>query len=1034
MAIQFSESDLETSLISRLIELGYVYASDNAWAVERSLNTFINEETLFESLKKINPKTKNVILEEVVKTVKNINVPSLFERNNKFHNYLTDGVVVEDHSERVNPLVKLIDYDNISNNIFEVYNQLKFKEYHSARIPDVIIYINGLPLVVFELKSLEVRQDTCFLENAYKQLGEDSEDGGYRYDIPTLFNYNAFLVMSDGATSKLGTLTSDYARYNEWKSKDGEQGYKKNFTKKLDTLLDGVFTPIRLCDIIKNNLFFMHKNKEKPVKILAQYHQYFGVLKAYSSIKDNVKPKGKGKAGIIWHTQGSGKSYSMVMLSHRLISDTSFGNPTIVVMTDRNDLDEQLYGTFANSAWYLRTKPVLVKSRKDLIKKIGAVQEGGIFFTTIQKFDKDNIVPNTRNNIIVLSDEAHRSHYGLDEKIKITKGENGSIETESIYGYEKYIRDALPNATFLGWTGTPVETKDHSTSDVFGNVIDTYDMTQSVEDGSTVKIYYESRLAKVNLDEKILKKIDEYYHTLAEQQAPYYFIERSKESLSTLETIVGAKERLELVAKDIYAHYSERKAILNGKAMVVCMSRKIAFDLYNTLMRIAPELKERTSLIVTESNKDSKEMRDLFKDSEYRKRQAEEFKKKDGKLKIAIVVDMWLTGFDVVDLDVMYIDKKMKGHTLMQAIARVNRVFSGKESGLVVDYIGIKRALNSALNKYTKRDKELNLKDIQESAKVVLDEKLSVLDEMLHSVNKAGFFGNKEAERFKAVQNGADFVLTNEETKKEYLKLAKQLKNANVVALGILDSTYRQKVLYYITVRYFIQKIEYEPDGGKFNPADINKKIIDLISEAIKGDEVRVLTKVNTAGTNRSVWDLLTAEKIEELRKTNPPHIFIKIMERLLKEAVAEYRGYNLVKAKEYSDRLRKVLEIYNTREDDTKTDLTIIGLKVFAEDMVKDETTAKKNRLSGRERAFYDALATNKSALELIGDDLLRIVAIELKGIVEEYATVDWSRKENTRAKMRIQIKKVLKKYKYPPDYREEAIKRVIDQAEYMM
>jgi type I restriction enzyme R subunit len=505
----------------------------------------------------------------------------------------------------------------------------------------------------------------------------------------------------------------------------------------------------------------MHKNKEKPIKILAQYHQYFGVKKAYESISNNKKPNGKGKAGIIWHTQGSGKSYSMVMLSHRLISDVSLGNPTIVVMTDRNDLDNQLFGTFTNSCQYLRTKPVAVNSRKDLIKKLAKVQEGGIIFTTIQKFDKDNISPNTRNNIIVLSDEAHRSHYGLDEKIKVTKGVGGALETKSVYGYEKYIRDALPNATFLGFTGTPVETKDHSTSDIFGDIIDTYDMTQSVEDGSTVKIFYESRLAKVNLDEKILKKIDDYYHTLQEEQAPYEVIERSKQSLSNLETIVGAKERLKLVAKDIYTHYSERKDILNGKAMIVCMSRKIAFDLYNILIRIAPELKEKTSLIVTESNKDSQEMRDLFRDSQYRKTQAEEFKKKDAKLKIAIVVDMWLTGFDVVDLDVMYIDKKMEGHTLMQAIARVNRVFSGKESGLIVDYIGIKGALNAALNRYTARDKKLNLKDVKDSAKTILDEKVSVLDEMFHKVDKKGFFENTKTERFKAIQNGADFVLTN---------------------------------------------------------------------------------------------------------------------------------------------------------------------------------------------------------------------------------------------------------------------------------
>lgn len=420
----------------------------------------------------------------------------------------------------------------------------------------------------------------------------------------------------------------DYTRYNEWKSRDGEVGFKKNYAYKLDVLLDGMFTPERLLDILKNNLFFINKDKEKPIKILTQYHQYFGVLKAFNSVRTSKKPDGDGKAGIIWHTQGSGKSFSMVMLAHRLITDISLNNPSIIVMTDRNDLDNQLFTTFAIAAEYLRTKPVKVESRTDLLLKVSAVKEGGIFFTTIQKFDKDRIIPNTRNNVIVLSDEAHRSHYGIDEKIKVTKNNNGSIDTESVYGYEKYIREALPNAIFLGFTGTPVETNDHSTSEIYGKIIDTYDMTQSVEDGSTVKIFYESRLAKVYLDDKILKEVDEYYKSLADDGAPDELIEESQKRMSRMEVIVGDADRLRLVANDIYAHYSERKDILNGKAMIVCMSRKIAFDLYNLFIGLAPELKEQTAVIVTESNKDSEAKRELFKDAEYRKRQSEEFKKR----------------------------------------------------------------------------------------------------------------------------------------------------------------------------------------------------------------------------------------------------------------------------------------------------------------------------------------------------------------------------------------------------------------------
>ena len=468
--------------------------------------------------------------------------------------------------------------------------------------------------------------------------------------------------------------------------------------------------------------------------------------------------------------------------------------------------------------------------------------------------------------------------------------------------------------------------------------------------------------------------------------------------------------------------------------MIVCMSRKIAAKLYNILVELAPELKEQIALVVTESNKDNEEERKLFKDKAYRENAAKEFKRKDGSVKIAIVVDMWLTGFDVTDLDVMYIDKMMKGHNLMQAIARVNRVHAGKESGLIVDYLGIKRYLEEALNIYTARDKELNLKDIQEAAKSILDEKLSIFDELFYKVDKKGFFGGSHAIRLQAIQNGADFVFSTEDLKKAYLQITKQLKDVYVVALGALDEDYKKKVLYYLAVRHFIQKIERGTLPNHITPDKINEHVTRLIAEAIKGDEVEILTKVEDPQENRDIWDLLSEEKVEKLRQANPPHVFIKIMERLLKEAVREYRGYNLVKAKEYSERLRKLLEAYNTREDDLKTDLTIVGLIAFSQEMVESESYSKKNNLSGRERAFYDALVANKSAVELMSDDILRVMAIELKEIVEKYATVDWSKKKDTRAKMRMQIKRLLKKYNYPPDFTEEAISRVVDQAEFMM
>ena len=1032
--IKFTESSLEVAIIEQLTELGYDYAIDtDQWCLSRALDSFINEELLLERLSVINPGVKVSVLEQAIAMLKNIDNPSLFERNHIVHKWLTDGIQIDDYHSDVNPLVRFIDFDNIKNNVFQVANQLKFKESRNLRIPDVIIFVNGIPLVVFELKSIEYNEDT-FIERAYEQLGRNGEADGYRFDIPTLFNYNAFLVISDGANNKVGTLTSDITRYNEWKSVDGEIGYKKNYAYKLDVLLNGLLKPERLLDVIKNDLFFMNSDKEKPIKILAQYHQYFGVKKAYDSIKRSLKPQGDGKAGIVWHTQGSGKSFSMVMLAHKLITDVEMKNPTIVVLTDRNDLDNQLFGTFSNAAEFLRTRPVQVESREDLLSKIGEIKEGGIVFTTLQKFDKNNIVPNKRTNIVVISDEAHRSHYGIDEQIVYKKNPDGTFTSISKYGYAKYIRDALPEATYIGFTGTPVESGDHSTSAIFGKTVDTYDMMQSVEDGSTVKIFYESRLAKVWLDDGKLKEIDKYYDDLANQNVSEDVIEESKSKWSSMEVIIGDNDRLHLLASDILKHYNERKDVLNGKAMIVCMSRKIAAKLYYQIIGLAPELKEKIALVVTESNKDTDEERKLFKDKAYRENAAKEFKRKDGSIKIAIVVDMWLTGFDVTDLDVMYIDKPMKGHNLMQAIARVNRVNVGKESGLIVDYIGIKRSLEEALNTYTARDKELNLRDIQDTAKSILEEKLSILDEMFFHVDKKGFFGGTNSVRLKAIQNGADFVLSTDDIKKAYLQLTKQLKDAYVVAIGILDEDYKKKVLYYLAVRHFVQKVERGNLPTNITPESINKHVEELIAEAIKGDEVEILTKVEDTEQNRDIWDLLSEEKVEKLRQSQPPHVFIKIMERLLKEAVREYRGYNLVKAKEYSERLRKLLEAYNTREDDLKTDMTIVGLIAFSQEMVEDEAYAKKNNLTGRERAFYDALVANKSAVELMSDDILRVMAMELKAIVEEYATVDWSKKKDTRAKMRMQIKRLLKKYNYPPDYTEEAISRVVDQAEFMM
>lgn len=1028
----YNEHELERTIIELLKEKGYTYIdSDDYWVENRKLNDFIIEEDLRDSLERINKGVSRSIFDEIVNKVKYLEALSFIDKNKIFHNYLIDGITVEDYNSASNPLIKLIDFDNAENNIFKVANQIKFNEGRETRIPDILIYINGLPLILFELKSIEQRKDAT-IEQAFEQIGGSSTNDGYRYDIPTIFNYNAFCIISDGANNRIGTITSTFERYSEWKSVNGEMGYDSNNTHKLDIMIDGVFTKERLLDILKNNIFFMEKDKEEPIKIISQYHQYFGVRKAEQSIKKHLRPNGDGKAGIIWHTQGSGKSFSMVMLTHRLMKDPILNNPTIIVLTDRNDLDDQLYTTFSNAKEYLRNTPVKITSRKDLLEKIEQTKENGIFFATLQKIDKDNIVPNNRNNIIVISDEAHRSHYGLDEKIKMVKNDSNEYDLRATYGYEKYLRDALPNATFIGFTGTPVQNKDKDTTAIFGDIIDTYDMTQSIEDGSTVKLFYESRLAKVWLDDNKLKEIDQYYEDLQDEGVQTDLIEMSKSSMSRMEVLLGDESRLKLLANDIITHYESRKGILNDKAMIVCMSRKIAYNLYNLILGIRPNYKDIMQLIVTESNKDDELMRNALMSKKERDKIAEDFKNKNGKTKIVIVVDMWLTGFDVQDLDVMYLDKPMKEHTLMQAIARVNRVFPGKESGLIVDYVGISKYLDEALNTYTKRDRETNLTDIRNTAYMLIKENLSILDEWFYKINVDGFKTDNELQKYRLIQEGTDFVLENDKRKNEYLSITKIIKGAYVMALGMITTEEKNKISYYLGVRHFIMKLDYSKNPVSLTK--VNEKVAELLAEAIKSDEVKVLTKIGE-DDGVTIWDLLKKEKIEELRKSNPPHVFIKLIDRLLTEAIKETRKNNLVKSKEYSERLRNLLSKYNDRSDDGfDVEMTIVGLMAFSEDILSDEEEAAKNNLKGRERAFYDALTADDKAKLLMEDETLKLIASKLKDIVEEYATVDWSKKKSTQAKMRVQIKRLLNEYGYPPEYNEEATKRVIDQAEFMM
>lgn len=1027
------ESDIEEAIIELLKNKNYDFIDENdLWISDRSLDEFINKELLFECLKKINNIDDDNIINEVINTITRLENPSLFERNFTFHKYLIDGITVESKDYAINPLIRLLDFENVDNNTFQVCHQVKFNEGRNNRIPDVIIYINGLPLIVMELKNFSEDATKAMLEDAYDQLGGCSEHDGYRYDIPTLFNYNTFLVISDGVTTKVGTLTSKIDRFNEWKSIAGEKGYDSSCVTQLNILIDGLFEKTRLLDVIKNNLFFIQDKNDKPIKIMAQYHQYFGVNKAFDSILKTIKPNGSGKAGIIWHTQGSGKSFSMVMLAHRLLISQDLHVPTIVLLTDRIDLDDQLYKTFFSARQYLKCEPEIATSREDLVKKLTKIKQGGIILTTVGKFDKENLPKNERNNIIVMTDEAHRGHYGLYETVHYEKNkETDEMEAVFKYGVEKYIRDALPNATFIGFTGTPVATKDKQTTDIFGEIIDTYDMTQSVIDGSTVKLYYESRIAKVWTDENILHQIDEYYNDIENnERADANSIERSKAEMSKIKVILEDDDMINLFANDIVEHYEERKDFLNGKAMIVCQTRVAAAKLYKKILELRPQYKDKTILVVTESNKDNEELRELFGNSNYRKELAEEFKKENSKYKIAIVCDMWLTGFDVPDLDVMYFIKRLKSYNLMQAIARVNRVFPGKPYGLVVDYLGLDKALDEALTEYTDRDRENNCQDVKEEIYTILKEKLSILNEMFYKVDKSKFYSTNSLDRFTAIQDGTQFVLSDKKREDAFISdLSITIKQAFVVCGGIVTLEEKNDVYYYLAIRSYILKLRTRV--GTVSTKEMNDFVSSLLADAIKGDEVKVLTK---ADDNVNVIDLLSEEKIEELRKKNPPLIFVEIVKKLLERAIAESRKNNFFKSQEYSKRLRRILEKYNDRDNLFTPEATIVDLVNFAGEMVQDEKEANKLGIFGRERAFYDALIRDKSAQELLNDETLKLIAHELKDVVEEYALTDWSNKESTRARMRTNIKECLKKYKYPPEYTKQAVDDVIKQAEYIM
>lgn len=1004
-SLEINENTLEQVIISELQEkeYEYIYGPD----IERDYHEVILKEYFFRSMKNINKGITEEITTEAYKNIKNMGLLKLEELNSTFHKYLIEGVPVAYNKDGENRTytVNLIDFDNPAKNDFKVINQYTIIEYKNKR-PDLLVFINGIPMVLFELKNMV--NDNTTIEQAYAQVKN------YQLDIPTLFHYNAFNVISDGINTKLGTITSDYTRYMSWKSENGEKP-SESAMDFFEVLLNGVFPKVRLLDIIRNFIVFQDV-QGKTVKILAGYHQYFAVRKAVYNTKEALRNKSR-KVGVVWHTQGSGKSLSMVFYAGIIVSDPEFGNPTIVVLTDRNDLDNQLFGTFAaSSKLLLRQEPKQAESR-DNLKELLKVKAGGIVFTTIQKFEESDDIINDRTNIIFMADEAHRSQYGLDGKLDRKTG-------EWKYGMAKHMRDALPNATFIGFTGTPIDMKDKSTIEVFGKYIDIYDMTQAVDDGATVPIYYENRTAKLKLNEDILKLIDEEYAFLA-GGATEMEIEKSKADLSSIEEVVGAKERLDMLADDIIAHYEDRQYVLTGKAMIVCMTRKIAINLYRTLLTKRPVWENKVKVILTASNKDPEEWHDIIGNKAYRDSLAIEFKKNDSDFKIAIVVDMWLTGFDVPSMATMYIDKPMKGHNLMQAIARVNRVYKDKEAGLIVDYIGMVAELKLALNQYTKRDQD-KIPDLGAAYSVAMA-KLETMRDFFYGHDYSKFFGESDKDRLNSIAEGLEFALTFEEKEsKDFVKEATALSQAETLCRSMINEHDRKEIEYFKCIKAGLCKVT---GRGKITVNEINARIVKILEQAIEQDGV--FNIFAETGKNNPEISILSDEYMEQVRRMKHKNIAAEMLRKLLEDNIKVFAKTGVVKSQLFSEKMKNVMKRYNNR---MITSAEVIEELLNLSKEITDAYHEGKNKgLTQEELAFYDALVANPEVLRNMEDKVLVEMAHELTDLIRKSRTVDWDKKESARAYMRIQVKHLLRKYKYPPEQARDAIDIVIKQAELM-
>ena len=1054
MATNFCESHLESASLEWFEELGYEIvfgpdiAPDGKYPERRDYSDIILGERLKEALIGINPGLPSDAINDAFRQIITQQNPSLIMNNKAFQKMVTDGIDVTvkqtDGSYRT-AKAYVFDFVDVNNNDFMVANQFTVIEHGVEKRPDLVVFVNGIPLVVIELKSAS--DEKVDITDAYNQLQT------YKKAIPSLFTYNSFMIISDGINARVGSLTANEDRFAAWRTIEGDCVAPVAIPQ-LEVLIKGMFEPQRFMDIIKHFVLFQNDDSE-IVKILAGYHQYYAVNKALTSTERATMIEGDRRIGVIWHTQGSGKSLSMVFYVGKLVIDEKLENPTIVVITDRNDLDDQLYGTFLKSKDILRSTPVQATDRTNLRDLLNNRTSGGIIFTTIQKFApfaneieeevqlgmvaedlaeyRSSIVLTNRKNVIVMADEAHRSQYGFAAEVV----KEGAEEADVKYGYAKYMRDSLPNASYIGFTGTPIELADKNTRAVFGNYIDVYDMTRAVEDGTTVKIFYESRLAKLELPEGLKPSIDSEYDYITENQEQSQK-EQLKSKWARLEAIVGARERVRLIAKDIVEHFEKRDQAQEnegGKGMIVAMSRRIAIELYKEIVALRPDwhndelMKGKIKVVMTGSSSEPADWQSFIGTKASRETLAKRMKDRNDELKLVIVRDMWLTGFDVPSLHTMYIDKPMHGHNLMQAIARVNRVFKDKQGGLIVDYIGIAEKLKEALAQYTENDRKTTGIDTDVAAEILL-EKCDLIKELLHGYDYSKFFTGKPSEKMQTITGTMDYILgLREDRKNDYIKLVSEITRAySLCATTEIAERLNVEVGFHKAVKACLIKIM--TDGSKKKTTkQLDEELNQLISKSISsGEVVDILTSV---GLNKPNIAILSEEFLEEVKGMKQKNLAVELLNRLLRGGIKSFARHNLVQSKKFSELLEASIRKYQNRTIETTK--VIMELIELAKQISEAEKRGENTGLTPDELAFYDALSDNESARDLMGDDILKQIARDLTKSIKNNISIDWSIRESVQAKMRMIIKRLLKKYGYPPDKTPVAVEIIMEQTQLM-